>query len=41
MKKGFLILAVCMLLGIALASCNNEVCPAYSQADIELPAESV
>jgi len=41
MKKGVIIVAVCLLLGLALSACNNEVCPAYSHADTEQPAEAV
>lgn len=41
MRKLFIVLAACMLLGLAFSSCNNEVCPAYSQADTEQPAEEV
>lgn len=40
MKKLFIIAAVCMLLGSVLFSCNNEVCPAYTQVDTEQPAEN-
>ncbi len=39
MKKLFIIAAVCFLLGLGFASCNNEVCPAYGQADVEQPAK--
>ncbi len=39
MKKLFIIAAVLMLLGSVLSSCNNEVCPAYTQADVELDAD--
>ena len=39
MKKLFIIAAVCFILGLTFTSCNNEVCPAYGQADVEQPAE--
>jgi len=37
MKKLVIIVAVALLLGSVLISCNNEACPAYSQADTETP----
>ena len=40
MKKLFIIAAVCMLLGTIFISCNNDVCPAYTQSDTEQPAEN-
>jgi hypothetical protein len=39
MKKIVIIAAVCLLLGSVLSSCNNEVCPAYTQAETEQSAE--
>jgi hypothetical protein len=39
MKKLFIIAAVCFIMGLTFTSCNNEVCPAYGQADVEQPAE--
>lgn len=35
MKKLFIFAAALMLLGTVLSSCNNEVCPAYTDAETE------
>jgi len=35
MKKFAVIIAVAFILALALSSCNNEVCPAYSNADTD------
>jgi len=35
MKKIAVLIAVAFVLALALSSCNNEVCPAYSKADID------
>ena len=40
MKKLAIIFAACMVLGVILSSCNKEVCPAYSNADIEQTEET-
>ncbi|MEA1886518.1 MAG: hypothetical protein U9N72_04845 [Bacteroidota bacterium] len=32
MKRLAVILAVAFILALAISSCNNEVCPAYSKA---------
>ena len=41
MKKIVVILAICLLAGTILSSCNKEACPAYSQADTEQAEEIV
>ncbi len=33
MKRFAVLLAVVFILALALSSCNNDTCPAYSQAD--------
>lgn len=33
MKRFALIIVVAFALAMALSSCNNDVCPAYTQAD--------
>lgn len=40
MKKLLLILAVVVLLGSLLSGCglSREICPAYTQTDIEIPS---
>ncbi len=39
MKRILIVAAFCLVLGSIFSSCNNEVCPAYTQAEIEQPAE--
>jgi len=41
MKKIVVIIAMCLFIGTIISSCNREVCPAYSQADVEQPEEIV
>jgi len=36
MKRIAVVFAVAFVLALALNSCNNEVCPAYSQADADI-----
>ncbi|HKL66784.1 MAG TPA: hypothetical protein VJ877_02745 [Bacteroidales bacterium] len=33
MKRFALIIVVAFALAMALSSCNNDICPAYTQAD--------
>lgn len=37
MKK-LVVLAVLVLGGLALSSCNRNACPAFSQAEVQQPA---
>ncbi len=41
MKKLVVILALCLFIGTIISSCNREVCPAYSQAEVEQAEEIV
>ncbi len=35
MKKFALVIAVAFVLALALSSCNNDTCPAYSKANTD------
>ncbi|MGM0666779.1 MAG: hypothetical protein ACQETA_05615 [Bacteroidota bacterium] len=35
MKRFAILMAFAFILALALSSCNNEVCPAYTKADTE------
>jgi len=35
MKRFAVLMAVAFVLALVLSSCNNEVCPAYANADTE------
>ncbi|MFO7851487.1 MAG: hypothetical protein ACQERS_05525 [Bacteroidota bacterium] len=35
MKRLAVILAVAFVLALAVSSCNNEICPAYSKAETD------
>ena len=41
MKKIVIVIAICLLAGTILSSCNRELCPAYSKADTEQVEEIV
>lgn len=41
MKKIVVIIAICLFAGTILSSCNREICPAYSKADVEQAEEIV
>jgi len=41
MKRIVVLIAICLLAGTILSSCNKEVCPAYSKADVEQAEEIV